>query len=378
MLISDLQTPSLVIDLAKLEKNQKRMDSHIAALGGKLRPHLKTMKSAALAKHLLGDLSHPITVSTLHEAEYFAENGAKDILYAVGITQNKLEKVCALINQGINLKVILDSEIAAQAIVDGSKSYRTKIPVLIEVDTDGHRAGVKPASKTLLAIAKILSDGEYSVLAGVLTHAGGSYGCKTTSCIEEYAARERELAVASAEYLRGAGYQCPIVSIGSTPTTFFSRNFDSVTEVRAGVYMSFDLVMAGLGVCNLQEIAISVLTTVIGHQTEKGWAIVDAGWMAMSQDRSTASHSLDQGYGLVCSETGVVFEDVIMKSANQEHGILQSRNSNTQITSELFPVGTKLRILPNHACATAAQFDRYHVVGDDNAIVNVWERINGW
>ena len=110
--------------------------------------------------------------------------------------------------------------------------------------------------------------------------------------------------VGAAAILRAAGHACPVVSAGSTPTFMSARSFDGLTEFRAGVCVFFDLFQAGVGVCGLDEIALSVLTTVIGHQREKGWTITDAGWMAMSRDRGTASQAVDQGYGLVCGLDG--------------------------------------------------------------------------
>ena len=117
------------------------------------------------------------------------------------------------------------------------------------------------------------------------------------------------------------GIHCNTVSIGSTPTAFAVDQLDGITEVRAGVYVFFDLVMAGLGVCDIDDIAMSVLGTVIGHQKDKGWVITDAGWMAMSRDRGTADHPQDYGYGLV-SPSGSHEARYIMSDANQEHGII--------------------------------------------------------
>lgn len=134
--------------------------------------------------------------------------------------------------------------------------------------------------------------------------------------------------------------------------------------------------MAGLGICTPTDIAISVLTTVIGHQQEKGWIIVDAGWMAMSRDRSTLNQKTDLGYGLVCYESGEIIPDLIMVSANQEHGILAFGNGQ-KFSSKAFPIGTLLRILPNHACATAAQHQYYHIL-EKEQLMGSWSRFNGW
>jgi D-serine deaminase-like pyridoxal phosphate-dependent protein len=184
--------------------------------------------------------------------------------------------------------------------------------------------------------------------------------------------------VRAAERLRAAGLPCPIVSVGSTPTALSVEDLTGVTEVRAGVYVFFDLFMAGVGICTLDDIALSVLTTVIGHQSDKGWTIVDAGWMAMSRDRGTQSQSIDQGYGVVCSADGAPIDDYIVTSANQEHGIVARRGGGPDAAiDQRFPIGTLLRVLPNHACATGAQFPAYHVVQADGS-VRVWPRFSGW
>jgi len=130
-------------------------------------------------------------------------------------------------------------------------------------------------------------------------------------------------------------------------------------------------------VCRVEDIALSVLATVNGHRADKGWTLIDAGWMALSRDRGTAAQPLDQGFGLVCNADGASLDDYIVVSANQEHGIIGHRAGASGKPLDL-PVGTQLRIFPNHACATAAQHGRYHVVNGGADIGKVWERINGW
>jgi D-serine deaminase-like pyridoxal phosphate-dependent protein len=141
--------------------------------------------------------------------------------------------------------------------------------------------------------------------------------------------------------------------------------------------MFCDLVMAGLGVCSIDDIAVSVLATVLGHQAEKGWIIVDAGWMALSHDRGTSKQNIDQGYGKVCDLNGVPVGDLNVLDANQEHGIIGDRLGNPVDLSR-FPLGTQLRILPNHACAAAAQHSHYYVVRSGETVEALWERFGGW
>ena len=224
----------------------------------------------------------------------------------------------------------------------------------------------------MVEIGRALDHG--AELRGVLTHAGESYGVYGKEAHAAFAERERSAAVNAAGALRAAGLECPVVSIGSTPTAHAVRDVDGVTEVRAGVCAFFDLVQAGIDVCEIDDIALSVLTTVVGHQQAKDRIITDAGWMALSKDRGTADQRVDQGYGVVCDEMGNVLPVLVVVGVNQEHGIVSRRPGSTVPLPDL-PVGTRLRVLPNHACATAAHFDRYNVVlVGPGAPLEVWHR----
>ena len=375
MHLAQIETPALLLDGDRMHANIARMNAATARHGVALRPHLKTVKCVEVARAMTADWSGAVTVSTLKEADAFAAAGFRDILYAVGIAPNKLAHVGALLGQGIRLSIILDNVETARAVAAFGRERGLRLPVLIEIDSDGHRAGVAPDdAATLLAIATELNgDAE---LLGVMTHGGGSYGATTAEGIAAHAELERSGAVRAAQILRDGGFACPVVSVGSTPTALFARDLTGVTEVRVGVYPFFDLVMAGLGVCGAEEIALSVLTSVIGHQSGRDWLIVDAGWMALSRDRGTADQPVDQGLGLVCDQDGRVLGDLIMISANQEHGIVARRDGGPLDPAD-FPIGTLLRVLPNHACATAAQHGSYQVVkGQD--ITAQWPRFGGW
>ena len=372
-----LETPCLLLDTDRLAANVATMRAGLDRLGVTLRPHLKTAKSLAVARIAMASPSGPATVSTLREAEHFAEGGVRDLIYAVGIAPQKLDRVGAIRRRwDTDLAIVLDSAEQADAVASWSRRNDDPLPVLIEVDADGHRSGVDPRdADTLVAIGRVLSDG--ASLRGVLLHAGDSYGLTDRAALKAAAEAERAAAVAAAAILRGAGLPCPVVSVGSTPTARYADNLDGITEVRAGVFMIGDLFQAGVGSCRVDEIALTVLTTVIGHQREKGWIITDAGWMALSRDRGTARQAIDQGYGIACDGTGQPYPDLIVRDANQEHGILALRPGSSAPLPDL-PIGARLRILPNHACATGAQHDRYHVVADGGLTGAVWPRINGW
>ena len=359
-----------------MARNIERMQARMDTLGVTLRPHVKTPKCIAVGEMQRKAGARGITVSTLKEAEEFFAAGFSDILYAVGIAPHKLDRALALRRAGCDLTLLVDSAASAQALVDKGRAERHAFPVLIEIDCDGHRAGVPPEDALLIEIGRLLHDGG-AALKGVLTHAGSSYGYDTPDALQAIAEQERRLTVRAAERLREAGLPCPVVSVGSTPTALSAKALDGVTEMRAGVYVFFDLVMANVGVCTLDDIALSVVTTVIGHQADKGWIIVDAGWMAMSRDRGTQAQKHDYGYGAVCDVAGNPLDGFTMIGANQEHGIIAHEDGAEGHIADRFPIGTRLRILPNHACATAAQYPAFQVVRTSGTLER-WPRFYGW
>lgn len=374
--VHELGTPSALIDTQRMQRNIDRMQARMNALGVRFRPHVKTTKCLPVVQAQIAAGAQGITVSTLKEAEQFFEAGISDILYAVGIAPGKLAQAHALRQRGCDLKIITDSVAAAREIGRFGAAHGAAFEVWIEIDTDDHRSGIKPEDDALLDVARALQDAGMSV-GGVLAHAGSSYDYDRHEALLAVAEQERAGAVRAAQRLREAGVPCPVVSIGSTPTALTAEHLEGVTEVRAGVYVFFDLVMRNVGVCTVDDVALSVLTTVIGHQEEKGWAIVDAGWMAMSRDRGTQKQKQDFGFGQACAQDGTILEGYILSGANQEHGILSRTGEPDRDIAERFPIGTLLRILPNHACATGAQHPEYHAVRPDGS-VETWPRFYGW
>ncbi len=370
-------TPFAVVDLHRVRRNTARLRDRLGGLGVALRPHVKTAKSLPAAELMHGGVRGPVTVSTLAEAEAFADAGWTDITYAVGIDPHKLPRVVALLRRGVTVSVLLDSTAQAEAVAAVARREGTAVPALIEVDCDGHRGGVTVDDPALPAIGAVLHDA--GCLAGVLLHAGGSYSAATAEAQRAAAEDERAVAVAAADVLRARGFAVPVVSVGSTPTAHAVVDLTGVTEVRAGNYVFFDLVMAGLGVCGLDDLALGVVVTVIGHRPQRGWILTDGGWMALSRDRGTATQAVDQGYGLVTDLAGAPIPGLVVSATSQEHGVVTARAG---AALPDLPIGTRLRVLPNHACATAAQHRGYVLVDsgaeDALAVRGTWARVEGW
>ena len=371
-----LDTPFLFVNKQTFLNNLARLSKKFEGLGANLRPHFKTVRSLDATKYLLSDKASPITVSTVKEAEALASEGYTNIIYAVGISASKLPRICNLTSKGIEIRVLLDSMEQAQLLNQFCQDNHCTIAALIEIDCDGHRGGISPEDPKLIEIAQLLLHGP-AHFQGVLTHAGESYHCFDLMSLRESANNEVKIALKAVKQLRSVGIACEIVSIGSTPTAHNYQSLEGITEVRAGVYAFFDLVMAGLGICDINDIAASVVATVIGHNKDKGWLFIDAGWMALSSDRGTANQPNDYGYGLVTKSNGTLIDNLQVTAVNQEHGIIEAVDG-CAINFEDFPIGCRLHILPNHACATASMHKKYHVFDTKEETYDVWTRVQGW
>ncbi len=365
MMLADLPTPCLVLDRTILQRNLRAMAAILGRLNVPLRPHMKTAKSIDVARLAIEGQPGGITVSTLAEAEYFASHGITDILYAVGITPQKLDQVAKLNAAGAQIIVITDDPDAAAAIA--ARPYPPR--ALIEIDSGEDRGGVSPDGDLLLHLASRLGP----CLAGVMTHAGHAYAARDISEITRIAETERTAVVRAAGRLREAGYRADIVSAGSSPTARHAENVAGLTEIRAGVYMFGDLFQAEIGTHPADAIAVTVLTSVIGRRP--GHVLVDAGGLALSKDRSTAATPHDFGFGLALDLSGrPAYGNAIVSRAYQEHGVIEVDPARPIS----LPVGGNLRIAPNHTCMTAAAHDRYFVVDGGLDVVAVWHRVNGW
>jgi D-serine deaminase-like pyridoxal phosphate-dependent protein len=397
--LRDIRTPALVLERGILTRNIAVMAARMQPHGVALRPHLKTAKCAQVAKLATAGQFGGITVSTLAEAAYFAGHGFRDITYAVGIVPAKLGAVAELQRDGTIVRLLTDDVTVAEALAVRATALGTTFHVCVEIDTGGQRGGGAPESDALLGIARRVHESPALCLDGVLTHAGQSYATPGAEAARAVAATERAGVVRAAERLRAAGLPCPVVSAGSTPTAVHATSLAGVTEMRPGNFMFFDLTQVGLGSCTVNDVAVSVLASVIGHTSDGNRALVDAGSLALSADTSANAHLPGVGFGIVGDLWGRPLDGAAafplasprtappaaspapgylaarIARVHQEHGFIESM---TPLPLDALPVGTRVRILPNHACITAAMYDAYHVVDGSDEIVALWPRARGW
>jgi len=355
----ELTTPAFLVDRTIVEQNCARMRRKALDSGVAFRPHVKTHKTIEGARLQHGSVAGPITVSTMAEAEFFADHGFRDISYAVPIAPDKLPRAAAVAKRIERLNILIDSERALRAV----ESFGGVWDVFLKVDCGYHRAGVDPADPDSVRLAVAIARSPAVHFQGLLTHAGHSYDAANVDEIRRIAAEESASLSRFRALLASEGLGEVTRSIGSTPTLSVIDDFSEADEVRPGNYIFYDAFQATIGSCALQDVAVSVLATVIGSYPERHQAVIDAGALALSKDLGA-----DGRYGIVC-DVALRPLDAMLVALSQEHGKLA--------TSTPLPVGTRLRIIPNHSCLTAAMFDRYHVV-EGGKVVTEWRPVRGW
>lgn len=352
--LEDLATPALLLDLDRLEANLEFMRGRAESLGVRLRPHIKTHKCLEIARMQRTAGAAGITVSTLEEARVFAREGFDDITWAFPLNPGRMAEVTALSDV---LGVTVESTEAVEALEDA----RHPFAVWLEVDCGYGRTGVDPRSELALALAHRIAGSRHLRLAGCLTHSGHAYHADSPERIVEIAEEERRVMVEFGARLREAGVGPGVLSVGSTPAMSLARSLEGVDEARPGNYALYDYTQARLGACDLERPAVTVLSTVISSRPAAGRSVSDAGALVLSKDLGPDS---PPHYGRVYGDLDDPLPDgeTRVVSVSQEHAILSAAR----------PVGSRVRILPNHACLTVAQFDHFTVVRG-NRVTDRWK-----
>lgn len=253
--------------------------------------------------------------------------------------------------------MVVDSAEAVSALERAGRH----IHVLIKVDCGYHRAGVDPYTDDALHLARRISAARTLTFDGILTHSGHSYHGRNPVEICGIAEQERSVMVELAERLRDNGLKVPVVSVGSTPAMAQAATLEGVTEARPGNYAFYDYTQVVLGACDLEDVAVTVYSSVVSAQADH--AVIDAGALSLSKDLgSELAPRLTMGEIFADYPKRTLHDDVRVMSVSQEHGR----------TSAPLPVGSRVRIVPNHSCLTAAQFDEYLVVRGGE-VVDRWK-----
>jgi len=280
--VGDLDTPVLLVDLDKLERNIAKLRQVIIAEAGiGWRPHTKAIKTPAIAHKLLQAGAHGVTCAKLSEAEVMAAAGIRDILISNQVVGNaKITRLVHLLRHA-DIIVAVDCDAHVKALDAAAQAAKMRLRVVVEVNIAMNRAGVEPGEPAV-ALAKQVASCRSLRFAGLMAWEGG----RLAEIPEPDEKRKKieaavSLITASAERCRAAGLPVEIVSCGGTGTYWITARLPGVTEVQAGGGIFCDVhYRRDYGVQH--EYALTILTTVISRPTPTR-IICDGGWKTMAQ-----------------------------------------------------------------------------------------------
>jgi D-serine deaminase-like pyridoxal phosphate-dependent protein len=356
MLVSELETPAVIVDLDVMERNLSRMGNYCRAHELKLRPHTKSHKIPELARMQIASGATGITVAKLGEAEVMLEAGLTDILIAYPLVGRDKTNRLAKLADRTNVTVSLDSEEAARGISEAATAHHVKVGILAEVDVGFRRCGLQNEDELLRLAEKV------AALPGLEFRGLMFFPGQFVAGQEE---REKMLTEVNAQLGRivdkfqGSGLTIAIVSGGSTPTAYDGHLFRGVNEIRPGMYIFNDRNMVGIGVASVADCALAVLATVVSTSVA-GRAIIDGGSKTFSSDRYLAGDG--KGFAIIKEDaTGE------LESMSEEHGHLNIKDS-----SHRYKVGERLTLIPNHVCSTVNMHNEIYGIRGDR-VETVWQ-----
>lgn len=335
-MLNDVDTPSLVVNLDQMERNIVNMSEKAKRAGISLRPHIKTHKSPKIALQQIQAGAEGVTVAKLGEGEVMARHGIKDILIAYPIVgAKKLERLEKLANYA-DVKVSLDSVEVAQGISEVGQRIGKTMKVYVEVDTGLGRVGRAYGEETVELIESVAKLPNI-VVYGLMTHAGHSYKTESLDKMAEIARQEGEYLVLTKELVkRRLGIDIPIISVGSTPTSYIGGQVEGVNEMRPGTYVFNDATMCSLGLVDPSECALTIYATVVSRPS-RDRAIIDAGSKTLSSDKGMYT----KGHGFLKENP-----DIVVSWLSEEHGVIDLPEGYSLY------IGDVVEIIPNHVCPT--------------------------
>lgn len=381
MRVSDLPTPCALVDLERLEANAARMRARCERLGLALRPHVKTHKSVEIARLSLGAGARGLAISTLAEGRALADAGLRDLVWAVPFAPARLEEALALARRCERFAFLLEHEDALEALERAARSAGLRPGAFLELDCGQHRTGLAPDDPRAPALFARLAASDTLEARGLLTHAGHAYAARTRAEVLAAARDEREAPLALARLLRERGHAPACLSIGSTPTLCAAddeppERYAGLDEARPGNYLFLDRQQQALGSCTVDEIAFEVLASVIALAPARDELVVDAGALALSKDAGPTAIEGERP-GLLARRAEGSGEEarlhgLELAGLSQEHGRIRAREGLPRLR-----LGERLRLVPNHSCLAAAQFERLHAVRGDELVAS-WPTARGW
>lgn len=351
-----IDTPALVIDLDVAEDNIARIQRLTEDAGLQTRPHIKSHKTPEFAQMQVRAGAVGVTCAKLGEAEVMADGGIDDIFIAnCLIGETKMRRLVALAQQVPRLSITVESMVCARAASEAFAAAGLTLPVMIEVDLGAGRTGV--AREEAVGFADAVAELPALRLEGLMAY-GSHFAYPRRGDVElrAGAAEEATLAAEVAAELAAAGHDMRRISGGSTPTAGRYQPGCGLTEIRSGTYIFNDMNQVDIGSCTLEQVALSVLATVVAHPTPER-AIIDAGTKGLDQQVGDTS----DGYGWLPDVPGAVVSKI-----NDEHGFVDVSEPERDLT-----IGEKVRVIPPRTPTCLNLYDWMWLVRE-GVVVDTW------
>lgn len=354
--LAEMPTPFVVIDQGVMHQNVQRMQA-LAATGGKrLRPHGKTHKSPVIAGIQTAAGAVGLCCAKPGEAEVFVEGGVEDIRLAYPVSPVHADRLIALKDRA-SVSIIVDSVEVAEAWSAAMTGRGTTLSVLTKIDVGFHRCGFDPEQQDVRQIVRTVDALPGLRLQGLLSHAGQAYLAATRDEIAQIVAAEAALLDRIRAEASADGIALEEVSVGSTPSAEASMTRPEVTEVRPGNYVFCDRTQVALGAATWADCALTVMATVVSSGANR--LIFDCGSKVLSSD-GARGFVPTPGFGVVLGHDGLPDEGLLIERLSEEHATVRV----TGATS--LRIGSRVRIVPNHACVVANLTERYTLAdGED-------------
>ena len=346
--MQNIQSPTLIIDEKRCRENIRIMVEKMKEQKVLFRPHFKTHQSIRIGTWFKESGVNAITVSSLKMAEYFANNGWKDITVAFPINIRETERIKTLSNK-INLElVVADPGVPTKLNMLLSKA----INIWIKADTGYHRSGI-PIDETEIyeKIIKEIDSNPNLRLKGFLSHTGNTYQAGSVEEIEElYDDAVNKLKILKNKF--ATSHPNLLISLGDTPSFTRVADLSGTDEARPGNFVFFDLMQYHLGVCNLKQVAVALACPVVSKKKKEKQIIVHGGAIHFSKE-FVLDNNQQKIYGRLVEleektwiDTG---EENVLIGLSQEHGTIQLNEKQFEKTN----IGDLVYILPVHSCLTA-------------------------
>lgn len=356
-IFSSIHKPTLLLDENKARKNLALMSEKIRSQGIQFRPHFKTHQSAEIGEWFREIGIKKITVSSIEMAIYFADHGWDDIFIAFPVNILQIEEIIELSNR-IHLSLLFE-DITTVSFID--KHISCQISGWIKIDTGANRCGLKSNQFQIIKeLANELKKSKNITLKGLITHAGHSYRFKTVEEIRTVYDESVKILLGIQNQLNHLGYTNIEISVGDTPSSRLVHDFGNVDELRPGNFLFYDVQQFQAGVCQLDEIAVTVVCPVVAVHPEQKEIVIYGGAIHLSKD-SHVWGDIQNAYGLVSlpAQNGWGWDDQkiigYLRSLSQEHGVIVMPDG---IPDEIRP-GNLVCVFPAHSCLTVQSMGKY-------------------